>query len=168
MAEHQYSKIQIVDENDNFIANVSYEEALAKKAIRRAARIFIINESGQILIQRRSEHVAKPLLLDNSVGGHVDEGETYREAALREMKEELGLEAYELIEIANSFRSGGFFCNLYLVKVPDGIEVTFDEYEVSEVLWLSREEVTDLVTHNVQECTHSLIHMWNEFSDKMV
>ena len=36
---------------------------------------------------------------DQSVGGHVDEGEDYKTAALREIKEELGIKSIELKQL---------------------------------------------------------------------
>src|SRR6476469_3563494 len=54
--------------------------------------ILIGNEHGEILICRRPPN--KPSYSGrwtSSAGGHVELGETYKEAATRELKEELGL-----------------------------------------------------------------------------
>lgn len=168
MAEQKYNKIQIVDDHDNFIADVWYEEAMAMQAIRRAARIFIVNESDQVLIQQRSEHVAKPLLLDNSVGGHVDAGETYEQAAYRELEEELGLTGYGLKEIQLSYRTYDFFSGVYSLRVPDAIELNFDPHEVKALLWFAPEELTALVTNEPERCTKGMVQTWLELHAKIL
>jgi 16S rRNA (adenine1518-N6/adenine1519-N6)-dimethyltransferase len=53
--------------------------------------VFVVNPAGELLLQRRAE--AKdyyPGYWDASVGGQVIAGESYEEAAVRELEEELG------------------------------------------------------------------------------
>tara|TARA_B100000745_G_scaffold278841_1_gene210061 strand:- start:2601 stop:3113 length:513 start_codon:yes stop_codon:yes gene_type:complete len=166
--ERTYNKIQIVDEEDNILGAVSYDEAIAGGYIRRAARVFVFNESGQILIQRRSAHISKPLMLDQSAAGHVDEGETYREAALRELEEELGLSGFELVEVAASFRTKPFFNTIYKTTVPDEVKINFDPHEVHETLWLSVVELDALVSDPDSNCTDSLVDAWTKLKDKLL
>jgi isopentenyldiphosphate isomerase len=55
--------------------------------------IIIFNDKGEILLQKRS--MTKDLfpgMLGVSVGGHVNKGESYEEAAKRETEEELGVQ----------------------------------------------------------------------------
>ena len=53
----------------------------------------VINGKGEILLQKRSlSKDVQPGKWDTSVGGHVNMGETYLEAAIRETGEELGIE----------------------------------------------------------------------------
>nr|WP_221898762.1 NUDIX domain-containing protein [Robiginitalea sp. SC105] len=57
------------------------------------AHVWFYTDRGEILLQRRSETKATdPGLWDVSVAGHIDAGETIREGALREIREEIGLE----------------------------------------------------------------------------
>jgi len=167
MTERVYNKIQVVDENDNLVGVENYHDALDKGCIRRASRVFMFNESGQVLIQRRSEHISKPLLLDNSAAGHVDEGETYYEVAVRELEEELGVTGYLLTEVVASYRSIGFFSTIYKVVVPDSIEIIFDPHEVKEIMWMTVEEVDSLVATRLNECA-SLGEVWADLRDKLI
>ncbi|MFH1325978.1 MAG: NUDIX domain-containing protein [Candidatus Falkowbacteria bacterium] len=54
--------------------------------------IWVYNSKGEILLQKRSEvAVTYPGLWDISAAGHIDAGETPVEAAIREIKEEIGI-----------------------------------------------------------------------------
>ncbi|WP_296386788.1 NUDIX domain-containing protein [Winogradskyella sp.] len=54
--------------------------------------LWLFTKKGEILLQQRSHKKAIfPLLWDVSVAGHIDAGESFIEAALRETKEEIGL-----------------------------------------------------------------------------
>ncbi len=53
--------------------------------------VWIINSNDEILLQTRSSPAMFPNLLDISFSGHIQAGETSLEAAIREGREELGI-----------------------------------------------------------------------------
>lgn len=58
--------------------------------------VIIYTEDGQVLIQRRSVGAMQfPGMLELSLGGFIDSGETPAQAAVREIKEETGLRVTE-------------------------------------------------------------------------
>ena len=85
----------LVDKNNQVIGTASRKECHSdKNLLHRAVHIIIENSGGQIFLQKRSEWKdVQPGKWDTSVGGHVDSGEGYRDAALREASEELGIDA---------------------------------------------------------------------------
>lgn len=165
-----HKNIIAVDDNDNVIANMPMFDAIDKGYNRRASRAFVFNESGKVLIQRRSKNVLKPLMLDPSMGGHVDEGETYLIAAERELMEELGLDSkeYPLKEVVKPFLSAGFFSAMYKIVVPDGLAISFDPQEVAEVFWCTPDEVDTLLVEKADECSRSLTDSWTKLRDKLI
>jgi len=166
--EKTYNKIVVVDEYDNIIGAEMMLDAIEKGLIRSASRVYVFSESGKVLIQRRSKNVLKPLLLDQSAAGHVDEGETRLEAGLRELEEETGIKGRELTLIADSFPSPGFFNAVYKVVVPDNIALIPEEEEIDELMWLSVSELDTLVASESDKCTPSLIDSWQQLRDKLI
>lgn len=145
--ETQYNKVVVVDENDVVIGSEYMMKAIRKGLIRRAARVYVFNQSGKLLVQQRSEKVLKPLLLDQSAAGHVDEGETYEQAAYRELKEELGIEGVTLMPVAISFRTSDFFNGIYKVVIGNDTKINFDPEELKQVIWY---DIVDLDTEMVE------------------
>ncbi len=85
--------VDIVDENDNVLEKMSKKEAHEKNLIHKTSHVFIINSQGEILIQKRSlKKQIYPNVWTSSASGHLSSGESYEEAAHKELKEELGVD----------------------------------------------------------------------------
>ncbi len=84
----------VVDRNDKFIRNATRQECHTnKKLVHRSATVIVLNDRKEILLEKRS--MKKDLYPGywGLVAGHVDPGESYEEAAKREMMEEIGISA---------------------------------------------------------------------------
>lgn len=94
----------------------------------------------EILWQRRSDKVDKyPGKWDISAGGHINYGETLTDAALREAREEIGIEITQkdLEFVVASPRNHNCIYHCYAVNWTDKKdEFHFDDGEVSEVRWV--------------------------------
>ena len=83
--------MDIVNENDQVLGSTSREEIYAKQHYHRIAHVIIFNNKKEMALQLRSKTISFcPGHWTTAVGGHVQAGETYEDAALREYKEELG------------------------------------------------------------------------------
>ena len=141
-----------VDESDNPIAPISRKEANTNPdVIHRSIKVLVYNSVGELLIQKRHESKDTfPDCWDVSVAGHVDWGETYIEAALREMQEEIGIfiqkSDLELIgKLLIKLPWETEFQQTYKTIIHTETEITFAEDEVSEVRFVNNEELSVMI-----------------------
>ena len=83
----------VVDEDDKVIGKATRKKIHDKRLIHRSVMFFIFDKKGRIFVTQRTKH--KEFYKEYwsiVLGGHVNSGETYEEAAIRECKEETGME----------------------------------------------------------------------------
>ena len=162
-----HSKIVVVDEEDNVIGAEYMMDAIEKRMIRRASRVYVFNESGKLLVQQRSERVLKPLMLDQSAAGHVDEGESYEQAAYRELEEELGIKGLELELVETSFRTTDFYNAIYRITIPDDTEINLDHEEIQQVIWYDTETLNNEISSEPEKFTPAFKEAWAALGNKL-
>lgn len=88
----------IIDEQDNIIGQATRQEVHSNPSlIHRVVHVLVFTSEGELFLQKRSPGKdVHPGKWDTSVGGHVNAGESYEHAALREMREELRIEGANL------------------------------------------------------------------------
>ncbi|KAF1960800.1 hypothetical protein CC80DRAFT_438016 [Byssothecium circinans] len=107
--------------------------------------IAVFNEEGKLLLVRRAKiEKAFPEFWEIP-GGKVDEpDETMMHGAVRELKEEAGLEATRIVRKVGSFRfnsrRGRWIKHIFEMEVKN-TEVVLDPLEHDDYLWVSEEEV---------------------------
>ena len=84
----------VVDINDKVIGQATRKECNSNpKMIHRAVFVLIYNDYNEVLWQKRSQTKdVSPSQWVTSVSGHVNAGDGYEETAVREVREELGIE----------------------------------------------------------------------------
>lgn len=159
-------RLNIVDENDNIIGQDSRENIHKKGLLHREIHVWIFNDKGELVFQRRSEKTdTNPGLLDASVGGHVEIGETYEDAAIKELREETGIVAKknEIIYITkmrressrdsrnmanNTFRkvfAYKFSGNEVGLEIEDGKATSLKFWPIERILNLSEVEKKEFI-----------------------
>ncbi len=136
-------------------------EAHKKGWYHNTIHLWLYTKTGEILLQQRSHKKAiHPLLWDVSAAGHIDAGETFTEAALRETKEEIGLQldANDLIKIGvnlyeSSYEGGTIqdneFHQVYIAELTVAFEtLTPQENEVEALKLVSFNEFETLLDHS--------------------
>lgn len=86
--------LDVVDEDDRVQFRASRERVLREYQIHRAVMFFVFDEDGRVLVNQRSTtKELYPSYWSIAFGGHVLAGEDYDRAAVREIREEVGLTA---------------------------------------------------------------------------
>jgi len=132
---------------------ISKKDAHKNGVWHRAAHVWFFNNNNEILLQKRANHIeSHPGKYDISAAGHLTAGDTFIKGALREVKEELGIELEEkdLVKIGElhneSTQHEGKYINkeyndIYVVKKDIPIsEFIIQESEVSLVKYIPIEE----------------------------
>lgn len=124
-------------------------DAFAEGEYYVCCEIWIINSREQMLMTQR--HPAKKAggLWEFS-GGGVLAGETTKQAAVREIIEELGIEIDETeLQLLEVFRNRNYFMDIFLVKKDFDLgEITLQPDEVVDAKFLSGEEIAKMITQN--------------------
>ena len=120
------------------------------------AHVWIYDPFGWVLVQKRSiNHPGDPGKWDVSAAGHLNAGESAENAAMREAKEELGIEIdlkqlefigrkyVEHMSLPANFLHNEYV-NFYLLPIgKDTLKLSFDDGEVDDFEWIKFEDFQD-------------------------
>ena len=159
----------IVDADDRVVGQATRAEVHARKLFHRAVHILIFTPSGTLILQRRSlTKDTCPGLLSSSCAGHVDAGESYGFAALRELEEELGINAQaekhlEFVGMQKPSAENGFeFVRIYALRHFTGtLRPNTAEIDVLELF--SPDSLAKAMRETPEDFAPSFITVWNEF-----
>jgi isopentenyldiphosphate isomerase len=167
------TNITFVDAHDNVIGFGTKKEAIDGGIAHRIARIMLFNLQGELLIQKRGSHLFScPGKWDQSAAGHVDEGETYAEAACRETEEEVGVKNIELVELGKYYteetdeaKPKKRFNTLYTAEYNG--ETFFSKEEVSEIRWVVLAELETWMKNKPDDFTEGFRKCYEYYRSKI-
>lgn len=85
--------LEVVDENDNVVGLESREKIHKEGLLHREIHIWFLTPKAEIIFQHRAKDKdTYPDKLDATVGGHVEPKMSYEETAVKECKEETGID----------------------------------------------------------------------------
>lgn len=150
----------ILDENGNKTGKSKLRSEVHRDGDwHKAVHIWIINNTGDILLQRRcATKDSNPNKLDISSAGHLSAGDDSLTGALRELKEELNLDVKpeDLQFIKTLKRSSRYtetfinneFDDLYIVRTDKKIDdMKFQEEEISEIMFVPYKKFKEMVNN---------------------
>lgn len=147
--------LDIVNDHDIVIGQEMRSSVHRLGLQHRGVHVMLFAYDGKMLVQKRSaDRAAFPSALDCSVSEHVKAGESYLEAALRGMREELGVEGVEIRPLVKFKMEYGFndleISTLYEGRV-DTNKVKFDPIEIETIAYYKLEELQDLAEDEKSE-----------------
>jgi isopentenyldiphosphate isomerase len=136
--------IDVVNDNDEIIGVASKKDIYDKLLTHRISHVLIFDDEGRMLLQLRG-NVKFPYHWSTSVGGHIKSGETCEDAALREMKEEAGVDVSLEFLFKDTFvHDYGIKKFLYIYKaVHDGPFICGEDVEKLEFFTL--DEIREMI-----------------------
>lgn len=142
--------MEMVDKFDNKrrpLNKTTERHEKIKGEYRQSVHTWIQNSKGEFLIQKRTPNKNFFPNMWSQTGGGVDEGETTFQAALRECKEELGIDIdTKNMELIMSFKRKFDFVDVWLVKQDFDISsLVLQEEEVSDAKWATVDEIRELM-----------------------
>lgn len=160
----------VVDENDRVTGQLTRGEVHARKLTHRAVHVFVFNKRGDLLLQQRSMFKdAHPGVWDSSVSGHLDAGEDYAAAAVRELEEEMGIRVEsapeEIARIAACEATGREHVRLYRTRHSGS--VSFPAAEVSAAAWFPVAELEAWIAARPEDFAPGFIECWNAARGKI-
>jgi len=138
--------LDLYDENRNFTGNTILRGSGKPEPgnFINLVIIFIKNDENKFLIQKTSKEKKG---IWATTGGHVKSGQTFKEAIIEEVKEELGIDiSRENFKLVYTEKFEFAFMDVYyLEKNIDIKDMKIQEEEVEFVKWLSIDEIRKLI-----------------------
>jgi 16S rRNA (adenine1518-N6/adenine1519-N6)-dimethyltransferase len=143
-------------------------EVHAQDLRHRAVHVFVFNKHGEVYLQKRS-HLkdVHPLVWDSSAAGHLEVGESYATCALREVKEELGVEVAETHKVADvpaTERTGWEFVEVHSAHHNGPMRYAPDEIETGE--WFTPAQVIEWINARPQDFASGFIECWHAWEER--
>jgi len=156
--------LDFVDKNDNVIGATTRDGIYKKNLIHRIVHVMIFNNEGKIALQLRSNKVSYcPNHRSTTVGGHVQTGESYEEAALREYNEELWTES-KIEKISKDYYEIEWDISKFLVTFKTIFNGPFypDGKEVEKIDFFTIEEIEKMIK-NGEKFHPELLFLLNKY-----
>ena len=158
----------VVDDDDNVTGTSTRDEVHAKGLLHRAVHVLVFNKRGDVLLQRRSMlKDAHPGVWDSSVSGHLDTGESYEVAAIRELEEEMGIKGVEIEEIGTIKAielTGWEHVRLYRARYDGSLR--YPCAEIDAAMWFPVREVEAWVANRPSDFASGFLECWKLAENK--
>lgn len=153
----------VVNERDEVIDRAPRREVHARGLWHRAVHVLVFDQAGRVFLQKRSMlKDLSPGLWDSSCSGHLDAGEDYDPAAIRELAEEIGVLVREAparwFRIGACPETGWEFVWVY--RLHHGGPFTLHPEEIERGEWLEPVEITRWIARRPEDFCPSFKLIW--------
>ena len=157
----------VVNERDEVVDHKPRSEVHRLGLMHRATHVLVFNSKGQVFLQKRSmKKDRQPGLWDSSASGHFDQCEDYDACAIREVREELGLELksrpQQLFKLAASLKTDQEHVWIYRCNAEGPFTLHPEEIECGD--WFTPEQVTRWMEERPQDFASALLAIWQRLT----
>ena len=169
MSAAEVELFDVVDDNDRVITQETRSTVHRERLFHRAVHVFIFNQKSELFLQKRSiTKDTAPGKWVSSCSGHVDSGETYDAATVRELSEELGLDLAEtpkrLFKTSPCKQTGYEFVWLYEYRHEGPFKL--DPLEISEGMWMDTNHMENWLKERPRDFAWSFSHLWELYKGR--
>lgn len=149
----------LYDKSKNKIGKtVRRGDKLANDEFHLVVNVWIINDEGKFLITQRSSAKAHPLMWE-CTGGSALKGEESLDAAIREVKEEIGIDvdkskAHFIGTTLRYYKDCPDIIDVWIFHSNINLnDVVLQKEEVNDIMWADKETILNLYYDNKFEAT---------------
>ena len=167
LAQRADELFDVVDEHDQVMGQARRDYVHANKLRHRAVHVLCFDRAGRVFLQRRS------MLKDSAPGrwcascsGHVDAGEDYERAAVRELEEEIGVKGVgpevltPWLRLEARRETGMEFVWVYRVAHEGPFQL--HPAEIMYGAWFDRKELTKAIRERPKDFAGSFRYIWTQ------
>lgn len=160
--------LSVVNEEDLVIGQRRRDEIHSLNLFHRSIHVLVFNSNGEIFLQQRGLlKQESPGLWASSVSGHVDAGESYDVACIREIEEEIGIKINyipkKLFKLKPSKLTANEFSWVYYLETDQLLNPNLSEIEMGK--WFSKENLEYFILNNQDKVADLFIHIWRKYCD---
>ena len=153
----------VVNEQDEVVGRNTRAEVHRLGLRHRAVHVLVFNSKGEIFLQKRSQTKDTfPGAWDSSAAGHLDCGEDYDGCAIREMREELGIDAQHppkrLFRITACAETGMEHVWVHRYESEGPFILHPEEIETGQ--WFTPAHVSNWIHERPQDFASALVLIW--------
>jgi isopentenyldiphosphate isomerase len=159
----------VVNERDEVVGQAPRSEVHRRKLNHRAVHVLVFNARGELFLQKRSMiKDCFPGAWDSSASGHLDRGEDYDVCAVREVREELGVQLPEtperLFKVEACAETGHEFVWVYHCRHEGPF--TLHPEEIESGGWFAPDEVSRWMRERPADFASGLVLIWQRWNSE--
>ncbi|MDR1284388.1 MAG: NUDIX domain-containing protein [Opitutaceae bacterium] len=163
VAQRADELFDVVDDQDRVVRQETRAEVHRQRLLHRAIHVLVFDRAGRILLQKRSmAKDSEPGRWASSCSGHVDAGEDYDTAAVRELAEEIGVRVAEApprwLRAGPCRETGREFVWVYRLEHEGPFAL--HPAEIDDGRWITPGELASEVAENPKAFARSFLYLW--------
>lgn len=162
-AQRDDERFDVVDAEDRVLRQATRGEVHREKLWHRAIHVLVFDREDRVFLQKRSRlKDSAPGCWDSSCSGHLDAGESYDAAAVRELAEEIGVTIDHVPErwlrLTACDETGWEFVWVYRMRHEGPFQLHPAEIEAGA--WFSVPQVTRAIAERPSDFAPAFRHLW--------